>query len=58
LKGKIMEIVDMGTLMRVSVDCGLSFAVSITRESCVDMDLSIDKEVFLVFKAQNVNLFE
>lgn len=58
LSGRVREIIDTGALMRVSVDCGIPFTVSITRESCVDMGLSIDKEVFLVFKAQNVNLFE
>ncbi len=58
LKGKVLEIVDTGSVMRVNVDCGIPFAVFITRESCVDMGLSIDKEVYLIFKAQNVNLFE
>lgn len=57
-KGRVMEIVDTGSVMRVNVDCGIPFAVFITRESCVDMGLSIEKDVYLIFKAQNVNLFE
>ena len=57
LKGRVTEIMDMGTIMRVMVDCGIPFAVNITRESCMEMGISIGKEVYLIFKAQNVNLF-
>jgi len=57
LKGRVAEITDMGTIMRVMVDCGIPFAVNITRESCIEMGISIGKDVYLIFKAQNVNLF-
>jgi len=57
LQGEVTEIIDMGSIMRVMVDCGIPFVVNITRESCREMGISPGQKVYLVFKAQNVNLF-
>jgi molybdopterin-binding protein len=57
LSGEVMEIIDLGQVMRIKIDTGITFAVNITRASCVDMKLSIGQNVYLIFKAQNVNLF-
>jgi len=57
IKGKVNELIDMGGIMRVMVDCGALFAVNITQASCEEMEISLGKEVYLIFKAQNVNLF-
>jgi len=57
IKGKVNELIDMGGIMRVMVDCGALFAVNITQASCAEMEISLGKEVYLIFKAQNVNLF-
>ncbi len=57
IKGKVTELIDMGGIMRVMVDCGVLFAVNITRASCAEMEISPGKELYLIFKAQNVNLF-
>ncbi|MCD6512499.1 MAG: ABC transporter ATP-binding protein [Thermoplasmata archaeon] len=55
--GTIKEMVDMGNVVRITVDCGVPFMVNITHESMRDMNLEPGKKVWLLFKAQNVNLF-
>ncbi len=57
IKGKVKAIVDIGSLIRLEVDCGVDFVVHITRESFEEMGIDVGKEVYLIFKAQNVNLF-
>ncbi|MCD6330959.1 MAG: ABC transporter ATP-binding protein [Thermoplasmata archaeon] len=57
IKGKVTAIIDMGSLIRVEVNCGKNFIVYITRESFNELGIEIGKEVYLIFKAQNVNLF-
>ncbi len=57
LRGKVSEIVDTGTVMNVSVDCDPKIQVFVTRESCEEMGIGIGREVNLMFKAQNVNVF-
>lgn len=57
IKGKIKAIIDMGSLIRLEVDCKIIFIVHITRQSFEEMGIEVGKEVYLIFKAQNVNLF-
>jgi molybdate/tungstate transport system ATP-binding protein len=58
IAGEVQELSDQGAIVRVTVRCsGHPIAVNITRASCVDMNLTIGQEVYLLFKAQNVNLF-
>lgn len=57
IKGEVKELIDMGGIMRVMVDCGALFAVNITQASCEEMGISFGQDVYLIFKAQNVNLF-
>jgi len=57
LKGKVVAIVEKGPLIYVTVYCGMELTSAITRESLKDMQIMIDDEIFMTFKAQNVNLF-
>lgn len=57
LKGKVVAIVEKGPLIYVTADCGMELTSAITRESLKDMQIMIDDEIFMTFKAQNVNLF-
>ena len=57
IKGRVKAIVDIGSLIRLEVDCGLDFVVHITRESFHEMGIDVGKEIYLIFKAQNVHLF-
>lgn len=57
LEGKIKEIKDQGALIRVCVDCGIDIVAYITRQSFMDMQLNIGAKVYLIIKAQNVNVF-
>jgi len=54
LKGRISQISDSNAFVNLTVDVGRLFAVQITKPSFHEMALSLDDEVFIVFKASNV----
>jgi molybdopterin-binding protein len=53
-KGKITQITDLGLLVKLTVDVGKLFTVQITKRSFSEMTLNLNVEVFIVFKASNV----
>ena len=55
-KGRIIEIFDLGSLVKLKVDIGKPFAVQITKRSFNEMELNVDSKVFLAFKASSVHL--
>jgi len=57
IEGVVKEMMDMGNIIRVNVDCGVPFMVNITHEAMEEMKISIGEKVHLIFKAQNVHLF-
>lgn len=57
LAGRIIDISDRGSIMRLVVNAGEPFVVFITRQSFLDMNLDIGSEVFLSFKALSVHVF-
>ncbi|MCD5409706.1 MAG: ABC transporter ATP-binding protein [Methanocellales archaeon] len=57
LAGRIIDISNRGSIMRLVVNAGEQFVVFITRQSFLDMNLDIGSEVFLSFKAPSVHVF-
>jgi len=55
-KGKIVEIWDLGSVVRLKVDVGKPFTVQITKRSFNEMGLNLNTEVFLAFKASSVQI--
>ncbi len=55
-KGRIMEISDLGPVVRLKVDAGKRFVVQITKRSFNEMQLNVRSEVFLTFKASSVHV--
>jgi len=55
-KGKIVEILDLGSVVRLKVDVGRPFTVQITKRSFNEMGLNLNAEVFLAFKASSVQI--
>jgi len=53
-KGQIVEVSDLGAIVRLRVKAGRDFTVQITKRSFNDMQLNIDSKVFLAFKASSV----
>jgi len=53
-EGRIVEISDLGAIVRLRVKAGRDFIVQITKRSFNDMQLNIDSKVFLAFKASAV----
>jgi molybdopterin-binding protein len=55
-KGRIIEISDLGMLVKLKVDIGKFFTVQITKRSFNEMALNLNAEVFIAFKASNVQI--
>jgi molybdopterin-binding protein len=55
-KGRITEIMDLGSLVKLKVDVGKSFTVQITKRSFSEMRLNLNAEVFIAFKASSVQV--
>lgn len=53
-KGRIVEITDLGSLVRLKVNVGKLFAIQITKRSFNEMKLDLNTEVFIAFKASSV----
>jgi tungstate transport system ATP-binding protein len=56
-KGRISEITDSGSLVKLKVDVGKLFAIQVTKRSFVEMGLCLNDEVFIAFKASSVQVF-
>ena len=56
-KGKITEISDLGSLVKLKVDIGKLFLVQITKRSFNEMALNLNSEVYIAFKASSVQVF-
>ena len=55
LEGKIVEIIYLGSIVRLKVDVGKPFTVQITKRSFNEMELNLNSNVFLTFKASSVH---
>jgi molybdopterin-binding protein len=55
-KGKITEITDLDSLVKLKVNIGKTFAVQITKRSFNDLGLCLNAEVFITFKASSVQV--
>jgi molybdate transport system ATP-binding protein/molybdate/tungstate transport system ATP-binding protein len=56
-RGRIEEISDTGTIVRVKVNVGIPIIVAVTRRSLVDMRLRTGMDVFVTFKSADVHTF-
>jgi len=54
--GRITEISDLGSLVKLKVDVGKTFTVQITKRSFNEMKLNLDAEVYVAFKASSVQV--
>ena len=55
-KGRITEIINLDSLVKLRVDVGKPFTVQITKRSFNEMQLNLDRTVFLTFKASSVQV--
>jgi tungstate transport system ATP-binding protein len=55
-KGSVIEIQDLGSVVRLKIDVGKPFTVQITKGSFRDMGITLNSEVFLAFKASSVQI--
>jgi molybdopterin-binding protein len=55
-KGKIIQITDLDSLVKLKVDVGKPFTVQITKRSFSEMGLCLNAEVFIAFKASSVQV--
>lgn len=57
LHGKVVGIVEKGPLVYVTADCGVEVTAAITRQSFKQLGMTLDDDVWMIFKASSVNLF-
>lgn len=55
-RGTVVNLSDLGSLVRLRIDVGREFAVQITKRSLIEMRLRPGSEVFLTFKASSVHI--
>jgi molybdopterin-binding protein len=55
-KGKITQITDLDSVVKLKVDVGKPFTVQITKQSFNDLGLCLNAEVFITFKASSVQV--
>jgi len=55
-KGKIVEVLDLGSVVKLKIDVGKVFTVQITKRSFREMNLNIGSNVFIAYKASSVGL--
>jgi len=55
-EGRIVQISDIGPLVKLKVRAGKDFIVQITKRSFNEMRLNVDSKVFIAFKASSVNI--
>lgn len=53
-KGRITEISDLGSLVKIKVNVGKVFSVQITKRSFNEMSLNLNAEIYIAFKASSV----
>jgi len=53
-EGRIVQISDLGPVVKLKVKAGKDFIVQITKRSFIEMRLNVDSRVFLAFKASSV----
>jgi len=56
LKGKITEIADLDSLVKLKIDAGKPFSVQITKRSFNEMNLQLNADVYIAFKASSVQM--
>lgn len=56
LRGKILSISLEGALARVTIDCGLTLAATITRPACEELGLHSGDEVYALIKATAIHV--
>jgi molybdopterin-binding protein len=55
-KGKITQITDLDSIVKLKVDVGKPFTVQITKQSFNDLGLCLNAKVFITFKASSVQV--
>jgi molybdopterin-binding protein len=55
-KGKVTQITDLDSLVKLKVNVGKPFTVQITKRSFNEMELCLNADVFITFKASSVQV--
>lgn len=55
--GKVLEIVDTGSLIRLVINAGEIFTVFITQKSLNELKISVGNPIWIYFKASSVHVF-
>jgi len=58
LPGQITKVTPLGSLYRVTVDCGFPLVATVTRQSALDLQLEVRQEVVAAFKASGIHVIQ
>jgi len=56
LRGAIVGLEEIGSIVRLKVDVGRVFTIQITKKSFAEMGLNVGQEIYITFKASSVQL--
>jgi tungstate transport system ATP-binding protein len=54
LRGRIVGVEEMNSVVKLKIDVGRTFTAQITRRSLLEMGLNVGQEVYITFKASSV----
>jgi molybdopterin-binding protein len=57
LSGEVVSVVEKGPVVYVTAACGPQLTAAVTKESFKELRVTLGDEVFMTFKASNVNIF-
>jgi tungstate transport system ATP-binding protein len=57
LKGKVSSIIDEGSMVKVTADCGIKLVSQITLRSLDELGINVGQQVYLTFKTSSIKVY-
>lgn len=57
LTGKVSSIIDEGSIVKLTADCGLKLVSQITHKSLEELGINVGQQVYLTFKTSSIKVY-
>lgn len=57
LSGKVSSIIDEGSVVKLTVDCGIKLVAQITHKSLEELGINVSQQVYLTFKTSSIKVY-
>jgi molybdopterin-binding protein len=57
LAGRVTSIIDEGSIVKLTADCGIKLVSQITHRSLEELGINVGQEVYLTFKTSSVRVY-